>query len=124
MAEIRLRGAKELLQKFKQLEDSIAGATLEKAALAGAEIVREDASRRAPRRTGNLAKNIVTETAEKSRTKAVVNVGPNKKAWYGRFVELGTSKMAPKPYLMPAFEANKRKAEQVIRDVIKRELGP
>lgn len=31
-------------------------------------------------------------------------VGGNDAAWYGHFLELGTVKMAPQPFLTPAFE--------------------
>lgn len=34
---------------------------------------------------------------------------------YGKFLELGTKFMSPRPYLRPTFRKNKKKIEQIIR---------
>ncbi|MDY7815371.1 HK97-gp10 family putative phage morphogenesis protein [Burkholderia pseudomallei] len=52
---------------------------------------------------GRIASYIVTWTRE---------------AFYGRFVEHGTSKMAAKPFLRPAYEAKKADVKNAIDDVI------
>jgi HK97 gp10 family phage protein len=45
------------------------------------------------------------------RGKSVVNLD----AFYGRFVELGTSKMSARPFLRPAFEASREAAIEAMR---------
>jgi len=42
----------------------------------------------------------------------------SKDAFYGRFLEFGTSKMAARPFLRPAFEAKKQAAAAAVDDVI------
>nr|WP_264477796.1 HK97-gp10 family putative phage morphogenesis protein [Halomonas malpeensis] len=88
-------------------------------ARAGAGVVRDEARRRAPKRSGKLARNIVAVTArvsEQSRATAGVRVRERGKgddssnAFYWRFVELGTSKMPPAPFIRPAFDATEQQA--------------
>lgn len=43
--------------------------------------------------------------------------------FYAAFVEYGTSKMAARPYLRPAFDENKEKAVQAIKDRIEKRLN-
>jgi len=120
---VNITGEKELLRKLKSLPKEIAGEHLERAVLEGAEIIREEASNRAPRRTGKLAANIVTEVEEKEKNRATVNIGPAKEVFYGLFVERGTSKMRAKPFLRPAIDEKKEEAEKAIINALKRRLG-
>lgn len=66
------------------------GADLEAIALAAAEVVRQGAANRAPRRSGDLAANMTQEILEKSEMNVVVAVGPDEKQFYGLYLELGT----------------------------------
>ncbi|QPI66129.1 HK97 gp10 family phage protein [Vreelandella venusta] len=88
-------------------------------ARAGAGVVRDEARRRAPKRSGKLSKNIVAVTArvtENSRATAGVRVRERGKAsdpsnaFYWKFVELGTSKLPPAPFIRPAFDATEQQA--------------
>lgn len=45
-----------------------------------------------------------------------------KKAFYAHFVEFGTVKMSPKPFLRPAWDAGKYQAAQAIHDTLKEEI--
>jgi len=61
--------------------------------------------------TGNLVSKIIV----KQKTKNITNVESN--ADYSAFLEYGTSKMEPRPFMLPAFEKSKK---PVINAVLKR----
>lgn len=48
------------------------------------------------------------------KKKGVLQASVNLDAFYWRFVEFGTAKMAARPFMRPAFEAKKRAAVEVI----------
>lgn len=56
-----------------------------------------------PYRTGNLRNSISTDFIGSNRDVAQAEIGPE--ANYGWFVEGGTEKQAPQPYMGPAFDA-------------------
>lgn len=108
---------------------------LNKATRAGANVVRDEARKRAPKRTGKLKRNIVTLSQKARGNNAAVSGvhirGRNPKSgnsdnsmkadnpnnsYYWRFIEMGTSKMAAKPFIRPAFET---KQQQIDREMIK-----
>lgn len=95
---------------------------------AAATVFKDEAIKRAPVRTGKLKKNIVVMT-QRNRNGGIssgVHVrGTNprtgnsdnkmkgvngKNAFYWRFVELGTSKLAPAPFIRPAYDARQEDA--------------
>lgn len=55
---IRVEGGAELARKLNALGEAVRGQMLERAVVAGALIVQNDAKRRAPYRTGNLRRSI------------------------------------------------------------------
>lgn len=68
-----------------------------------AEDIRRDARRLAPRRTGNLARNIkVEEITDLDTGIEGFAIGWDDKGWYGWLVENGTEDTAAKPHLIPA----------------------
>lgn len=116
---VTLEGGEELIKRLGKLPEAVAGKAMDDALMAGAEIVRADASRRAPRRTGKLAESIVAELQEgKSGRKSAV-IGPNEEAFYGSFVELGRSNQAAQPYLRPALDENKNAVQRAIADALR-----
>lgn len=119
---VDMTGMEELFNQLDSLGED-ASKALKEAVMKGAEIVREDASRRAPRRTGKLSQSIIIESAEVEPDYVSVKIGPNKEAFYGRFVEMGTSKMPAKPFLRPAWDANKENVKKIISDELKGRLG-
>lgn len=68
---------------------------------------------------GTLRKAIYQAFADKESGdgKAVYRLSWNKThAFYGRFVEFGTSKMAAKPFLRPAYDAARAKALKAVQE--------
>lgn len=102
------------------LRQALAGTSesaLRKGALAGANIFLDEMKIRVPERTGNLAEHLIIafvpeESVEGQLATYICTMG--KLAWYGRLVENGTSKMAPKPFIRPAFEAMKQSAAEAV----------
>ncbi len=68
-----------------------------------AKAVQRDARRLAPRRTGNLARNIqIEEITDLTTGVEGFAVGWGDKGWYGWIVENGHGNVAPRPHLVPA----------------------
>lgn len=118
----KIQGTEELIAKLEALPLAVSGKLLEKCVMEGAEIIRSLASGRAPYVTGNLSRNIEAQQAEQTGNRFVAAIGPNKKAWYGLFVERGTSKRPPKPYLRPAYDESKNTVKKLIGESILEEI--
>ena len=116
---------------------------LRSAVSAGAKVVVDEAIRRAPQgETGNLRKAIYRyrsrsqsapgreaflvgvrkgkkEYVDSAKNRRLKRVGKKYsvegEAFYWRFVEFGTSKMAARPFLRPAFESKKWEALEAIK---------
>jgi HK97 gp10 family phage protein len=142
--QIKVEGLAELAKALKALPPEIAGKNggpLRKAIGRAAVVIRDDARRRAPVDTGNLRDNIVAVRNRKSpqgtegyyievrrKRRKYANTRANRRkgrvgmnyetmgeAYYGMFVELGTAKMPPRPFLRPAFESKKVEAVETFR---------
>lgn len=118
-----LDGFDELEKKLARLSNRASGKTVKEAAKAGANVLRDEAATRAPKRSGNLASNIDIEPHRLQVGRAQFNIGFKQTAWYGRLVELGTQFMAAQPFLRPAFDAKKDEATRAVGDFLRRELG-
>ena len=100
---------KDVMKKLNKLPEKVQKRVITGAVRASAKPIVQEAKRLAPVKTGNLKKSIgITKIRSKSKTEVVFAVSPRKTAkydgFYGRFVEFGTRKMSPKPFLRPAYE--------------------
>lgn len=120
---VRVFGLEKALLKLRNLEGAVAMDRLEEAALAGAEVIREEMSIRAPRRTGKLAGEIVKLTKSKSAAHTEVAIGPSKDAWYGKFQELGTVHHAAQPFMRPASDAKRGDARRAAKNSLRSSIG-
>lgn len=119
---VELEYDRDIAQAVETMGEGLLG-VMGRAVLAGAEVIREAASQNARRKTGKLSENMVVKVRRNSGGQVIVVVGPDKDAFYGRFLEIGTSKMPAYPFLLPAFEQNrKRVKKQIMADIFK-ELG-
>lgn len=114
----------DLSEDLKVLSQAESGNVLRQATRASAAVFRDEARRRAPKRTGKLARNIVVVSQRTRNGEATAGVHIRSKgkasnrnnAFYWRFVELGTSNMAPVPFIRPAYDAKQDEAAQAAFD--------
>ena len=140
-----IKGLSELSAALEELPNRIARNALRQSVARGAVVIRDEAKARAPVSTtppapgdplpGTLKRSIVIKH-DKDRSiltsqTYVVAVRQGKKyrnqgkkgnrsqdAYYWRWVEFGTVKMAARPFMRPAFEAQKEAAVQEIARVL------
>jgi HK97 gp10 family phage protein len=151
MAEYReVTGLRELLAAMNTLPARIEKNVLTGAVGSGAKVLRVEAKARAPVAVtvgkhspppGTLKRAIYSAKSRKAssanrvafriKVKQALNNGKGSKnvaaysnldAFYWWWVEAGTSKMAARPYLRPAFEVKKLVALETIRDYIRKRL--
>lgn len=128
---MNLTGFKELAKALRELGPRVAKNTLRRSVAAGATIIKTEARARAPKDTGEMAKDIMVKRERDTRGEMAATYsvfvrsgkksrlagkGRNvqKDSYYWKFVEFGTSKMAAKPFLRPSFESKKEEAVKVI----------
>lgn len=83
--------------------------------LRGGQIVCETAKELCPVDTGTL-KNLITVKGDTKS--AIVSANTD----YAEYVEFGTSKTVPQPYLVPALTLNKQAVISAVSEAIKEEL--
>lgn len=143
MAEaINITGLNELRAALRELPQRIARNTLRGAVSAGASVIRAEVRARAPVYTGPVAEGHpppgtlkraiyqkqIAELSSLTHQVFFVGVRQGKKyrnqgkkgdksqdAYYWRWVEFGTSKMAARPFMRPAFEAQKLAAVEAMK---------
>lgn len=128
---MKVEGGDKLARRLQMLAQETAREHMREAALAGAEVIRAEASAKAPRKTGILARDIQKEVTKQTKSRVEIHVGPGKKGWYGRLVEHGHAivkggrvigHVPPKPFLRPAFDEKVDEAQSVIADELKRRI--
>lgn len=97
MIRARIVGMARLSAAFRRLRAD-RSAAMAAAVSAGAHDVRDAAIRNLPRRSGRLARRVIVEIAPDG---LAATVGTDLD--YGTFLELGTRRMAARPWLRPAF---------------------
>jgi HK97 gp10 family phage protein len=111
--QFKLDGDKKLAENLKKINRTAQGRALREAAKQGAEVIVQEAKRRAPVDTGTLRDSIRSKFVKRRSDSVTVEIGPGPKGYYGYFLEFGTSKMAARPFLRPAMdECNQRAAEE------------
>lgn len=113
MTTYRVTGIEQIRATLLALPGALAKRSLKKAVMKPAMLVRDEARRIAPKDSGLLASDIAVAQDRKPEldgmdARAVVFVTWKGKggAPYWRYVEFGTAKMAPRPFMRPAFETN------------------
>lgn len=126
--EVKLEGMEEMMKAVRQLEDR--GEKLEKKALYRAgDIIKEAVQSEAPvtnrliPERGLLKKEIKRSNMKFDGGVNYVEIKPSRKAYYGHFVEVGTSKMSANPFMTRGFNKSvdraMREAMQVFKEGLK-----
>ena len=118
---LTLEGMEDILTRLKEIGQR-AGPTENEALYAGAKIVKDNASQRAPRSSEtkeHLADNIVISDPKQDENGKYVEVGPKAPFFYGKFLEYGTSKMTARPFMGPAQAESKKQVLETIRQTLK-----
>lgn len=144
MADIHIEGLDDVLAALKALPDSITKNAAPFAMRKGANVIAKEAKARAPNRTGNLQKRIAVRKRKRrgpgialaysvgvlgGASATYGNTKTNRRkglvgkkyetggtAFYWRFLEFGTEKLAAKPFLRPAFDSKAEEAVKAISD--------
>lgn len=134
-ASFKLSGGRELADVLAKLGEKVRKKIIRSAVTAGAQVVKKRAKEIAKSKsiqdTGALIRNIAGKV-EKQRSPDYVqiNIGvrhgkPKKNAkrqddpFYWFFHEFGTSKMAARPFIRPAFEESKERVIEVMTDKVR-----
>ncbi len=73
-------------------------------------------------RTGNLRRSIISTKATPDRLIAAAGSAAGKQDRYGLWLEFGTSKMAPRPWLLRSFNRSRQKVFDAIATTAKAEF--
>ena len=126
-----------LSNALRAMEVGAAESTLRQASAAGATVFLAEMRLRAPVGFGGYERKgtqhppgflrdhlLVFYNAEDSVTgaRSTYSATWSRDAFYGRFLEYGTSKMAARPFLRPSFEAKQTAAAQAVSDVINKKV--
>lgn len=111
--KVGIEGGKELAAKFQSISRRVNN-EVEQALIIGALRVERAAKQNAPVDTGRLRGSITHRLIDTGKNQVAAEVGTNVE--YAVMVEFGTSKQAAKPYLFPAYLANK---EKILKDLAK-----
>ncbi len=123
MAKIELEGMDELIKQINAIGERVATRAENKALREGAEILRQEISRRAPRKTGKLAENIVKSGVKTKDGVKHIEVGPSKEVFYGLYQEFGTTKMTARPFIAPALSEKRSEIFGTMAGVLREELA-
>ena len=111
-----------LEKRLKELGVKTAAKALRAALTAAAKPVVEEAKKRVPVRTGKLRDNIVKSVSASGKRGAFARIGFRRKAFYGQFVETGTSKMPARPFLRPALDNKGKEAVDIFTVRLKKRI--
>lgn len=138
---VQIEGLDQLAAALKELPKRLAKNGLRAAVYAGAKVIRDEAKLKAPVAIhalgpnqpppGTLKRSVIMkqipELSDQHKQTFFVTLRHGKQycnqgkkgnlsqdAWYWRFVEFGTTRMAAQPFLRPAFDVKKKEAVTAI----------
>lgn len=112
--DLNVQGLAELEASLQNIQGPGAKRALTKGLRQGNNVVLREARNRVRKKTGATAKATQGRNRGQQGQDITFSVTTNE---VGRFLELGTSKMPPHPFLRPASEAKAQEVVEVARDV-------
>ena len=125
MDGVTISGVDDVVKKLHKLPVAIADRVLISAIRAAAKPLAQEAKQRVPVDTGRLKKSIgVVKRRSKDKNIVMFTVAPRKKkgGWTAHFIEFGTSKMAAKPFMRPAFESKGDEALEMAKKKLRQRV--
>ncbi|MED3972252.1 hypothetical protein COM86_12710 [Priestia megaterium] len=120
---LEVTGLKEWASKIKEIEKVFKSVKISDIALqAGAEILRDEVKRRAPRSKFG-GKHAADHVIISAVVEGKIAIGFIPDHWYMKYHEWGTSKMKAQPFFEPAFNAKRKEIQQAMYNVYVRELA-
>lgn len=122
---IQIRGGEELAAALESCGKVMERKILRTAMRQAAAPILAEAKRRAPVLTGQLRKSLRIRSLKRKVNGQVGVVISTAKGFfkgdefYGAFHEFGTKKMPARPFIRPAFEANKAQAITIVGEAVK-----
>ncbi|MFT0167482.1 HK97-gp10 family putative phage morphogenesis protein [Paraburkholderia mimosarum] len=131
--KLSIENPEALTDAIESLSQVASESVLRQATVAGARVIFEEVKLRAPvgdatwesgkqKRYPGFLRDSILLAYDKERSaeglRATYLVTWSKDAFYGRFLEYGTSKMAANPFLRPAYDASKDAAAGKFSEVI------
>ena len=110
------KGFDELAQELSEIAKAATGPAKQQALDKGGDIVVQRARALAPVRTGLLKREGIVKG---DNTGDKIDIGWSKDGFYGRFLENGTSKMAPRPHISPAWEQTTTQVTRTMLNMLK-----
>ena len=104
-------GFAELQTELQDIAKGVSDTSRKEALEEGAEIITARARTLAPVRTGLIKREGITKGNNNGES---IEVGWTKDGFYGRFLEYGTRKMAPRSHIRPAYEQTQSQVMNVM----------
>jgi len=121
--EIEIVGLRELEDKLSNLDVKLGKALAEALDMIAVKI-RDDAKDFAPVDTGALRKSIRIEKKGKLKVSiiagggGIINPRSGREVDYAGYVEFGTSRASPQPYMRPALEKNRDLILRIVKEKV------
>lgn len=119
--EFRIEGLADLERQFDRLIDTSKRKVMQKALNAGIAPIKKEIKANAPVKTGLLKKSVRSKQMKQTQYPAV-GIFIAGKAYYWRFVEEGTSKMAAAPFIRPAADSKHEEGVGKFKEKLKIEI--
>lgn len=108
-----IEGLNEILGNVAAVMDGVTGRAVKETYLKAGLVLRDNARRLAPRRTGTLRLSIFAARGDENKPNVLVGAD-HRIAYYAHMVEYGTVRQPARPFLRPAISASAPEMKRII----------